>query len=271
MVTISVDDRQIHADETAELMKRIDPVGTHFSESKVSDALTLIREQQPDIVWLDIEMPGLNGLAAAEEIKKSSPLTNIVFVTGYAEYALTAHALHVSGFLLKPVTEEKLLAEIRELRHPIRKHKEALLKVRCFGTFEVYASNGEPVHFKRNMSKEVFAYLIDRRGAGCTVAEICDILWESRPIDRGLKAQCRVILRSLKTDFEQAGAGEVIVKDWNSWSVRCDLIECDYYDFLKRGCQSFADYRGEYMSQYSWAEMTLGTLTARYGEYFEIP
>lgn len=104
MITLSVDDKLASARLIADIMKRIDPDGTHEKEKNPLAALEKVVELHPDIVWLDIEMSGMNGLELASAIKKKSPFTNIVFVTGHPEYAIDGFALHVSGFLIKPVT-----------------------------------------------------------------------------------------------------------------------------------------------------------------------
>ena len=53
---------------------------------------------------------------------------------------------------------------------------------------------------------------------------------------------------------------DVLVKGWNTWGVDAEKISCDYYDFLKNAGGTLNTYRGEYMAQYSWAEMTVGRL-----------
>lgn len=160
---------------------------------------------------------------------------------------------------MKPANEEKLRKEIENLRRPIPQKDDSLLKVQCFGNFEVFGEDGI-LKFSRLLGKEAFAYLIDRRGAGCTVGEICSVLWEDRQADKKLKSQCRVIMAALKNDLEKAGAGDVLVKNWNIWGVDTSKISCDYYDFLKGDSGAVNSFRGEYMSQYSWAEMTIGNL-----------
>ena len=65
---------------------------------------------------------------------------------------------------------------------------------------------------------------------------------------------------ALKKDLERVGAGKVIVKNWNTWGIDTSKVECDYYNFLKGDSGAVNLFRGEYMSQYSWAEMTVGRL-----------
>ena len=88
MITVSVDDKTASARLISDMMKKLDPDGTHEEEKDPERALEKIVRLHPDIVWLDIEMSGMNGLELAAEIKKRSPFTNIVFVTGHPEYAI---------------------------------------------------------------------------------------------------------------------------------------------------------------------------------------
>lgn len=260
MRTIAIDDQLSMANEVTELMRGIDPNGTHEAFDDQMMALASIVKDKPDIAWLDIEMPGLSGLEMAAGIKKLSPDTNIVFITAYSQYALEALGLHPSGYLIKPVTEEQLINEIDNLRQPAKSKKDdALIRVQCFGNFEVFR-NGKMIRFSRSLSKEALAYLVDRRGAGCTVNEICSILWEDKETDVNRKSQCRVVLGALRKDLEAAGAGDVVVKIWNTWAVDTEKISCDYYDFLRGNKDAVNSFRGEYMAQYSWAEMTAVSL-----------
>lgn len=259
MITLAVDDRLSVAQQIMEMMYEIDPEGTHFAGSDPEEAIRSIKNDKPDIVWLDIEMPGVNGLEMAAKIKKVSPESNIVFVTGFPEYAVDAFGIHVSGFVLKPATAEKLRSEICELRRPVHVKYNNPVRVQCFGNFEIFV-RGSIVKFTRSLSKEALAYLVDRRGAGCTVSEICSVLWEDRQADKKLKSQCRVVMAALKSDLTRLGVEDILVKNWNTWGIDASKINCDYYDFLNNDSIAVNSFRGEYMSQYSWAEMTVGNL-----------
>ncbi len=271
MISLSVDDRLAAARAITDIMKHIDPEGTHEEEKDPVKALEKVVTLHPDIVWLDIEMAGMNGLELAAKIKKQSPFTNIVFVSGHPEYAMDGFSLHVSGFLVKPVTEAKILNEIVNLRRPVLFNNNALIRVQCFGNFEVLDRSGKPLHFSRTMSKEAFAYLINKRGTGVSVAELCAVLWEDRCADAGIKAQCRSVLRGLKMDLKAVGAESVLIKEWNAWSVNTAAINCDYYNFLQGDSYAVNSFRGEFMSQYSWAEMTIGSIVNTTSDYFEVP
>ena len=263
MITISVDDQINTAEEIVKLMTEIDPEGSHSPFSDVEKAVAYASEWHPDVAWLDIEMPGMSGLELSMEIKKVSPRTNIVFVTGHERFAYQSFQLHASGFILKPFSKEDIERELQNLRDPItkpEKKKTGLLRIQCFGNFEVFDSKDAPVRFKRSRSKEVLAALIDRRGAMCSVGELSGLLFEDSDDDSSSKKQLRVFLSSLRDDLSKAGAEKVLIKGWNAYGVDCALLDCDYLDYLKGDTAAVNSFMGEYMLQYSWAEMTLGEL-----------
>ncbi len=270
MTTISVDDQVQVAEEIVSMMKEIDPSGEHTPFSDPEDALDFIEDAKPDVAWLDIEMPGISGLELSMEIKKVSPLTNIIFVTGHEKFAYQSYQLHPSGFILKPVTKEALERELANLRNPVEFKKSGLIKAQCFGNFEVFDKDGQAMKFKRSRSKELLAYMVDRRGAMCTLGELVGILFEDREGDKALKKQIRVFIYSLKDDLKRIGAEEVLVKGWNAYGVDASLIDCDYFKFLEGDNQAVNSFMGEYMIQYSWAEMTMGELIMKpgYDDYY---
>ena len=78
-----------------------------------NEALSLIRELEPDIVFLDIKMPGLSGLSVASHISKES---HVVFITAYDEYAVKAFELEAVDYLLKPLEKKRLLKTVERLQ-----------------------------------------------------------------------------------------------------------------------------------------------------------
>jgi len=213
----------------------------------------------PDVAFLDIQMPGMTGLEMAKAVKDTSPHTNIVFVTAFSDYALDAMALHPSGYIMKPATEEKIRLELENLRYPPEQKPTRRLRVQCFGNFEVFAG-GKPLELYYSKSKELLAYLVDRRGAACNTEELCAVLWEDEPDSPIVRKRLRKLISDLTHSLEDAGAGDIFLKRRNSFAVAADRIDCDYYGLLNRDLTAINTYTGEYMSQDSWAEMTLGSL-----------
>jgi len=79
-------------------------------------ALEAIAEQQPEIAFLDIRMPGLTGLGVAAAATETSPKTQIVFVTAYDQYAIDAFEKGAVDYLLKPIAPERLAATVQRLQ-----------------------------------------------------------------------------------------------------------------------------------------------------------
>ena len=253
MIAIAVDDEILMLGALATAIKASPDIAEVFQFSGCEEALAFVKENPVDVAFLDINMRGMGGLALAEKIISACPECKIVFCTGYEEYAIPAFKLHASGYLMKPVSAEDVQEEIDNIKG-IRKSQK-LLTVKCFGTFEVFAK-GEKLTFKRSKTKELFAFLVDRNGAGVTVAEISVALWEN---DEDQKNQNYIhqLFHDLRQSLEMVGAEEIFERNNYFYSLNPEKLDCDYYAYLKTGRPEF---RGEYMSQYSWAEETCGLL-----------
>ena len=227
---------------------------TFFFAQNYETAVEQIQNNPISVAFLDINMPGKNGLALAQAIKRLNPDVNIIMVTAYREYALDALRLYVSAYLLKPVNDNELREALDNLRKPVGNAKDAVKKltVRCFGNFEVYAGE-KPVRFTRQKGKELFAYLVCLRGTSATRGEICANLFEESNEKKGFEYLKKAV-QSLKKDFSKYQLEDVLEHSRNAYSVNTDLIQCDYYDFLEQKPEARNLYRGEFLRQYSWAE-----------------
>ena len=218
------------------------------------EALDFVKRNVVDIAFLDINMRGMGGLALAEAILAARPDCKIVFCTGYEEYAIPAFKLHASGYLMKPISAEDVQNEIDNINR-VRK-KDMTLTVKCFGNFEVYVKN-EKLAFKRLKTKELFAFLIDRNGAGMTAKQICAVLFPDDLDDVKNASYLRQLVLDLKNTLKAVGAEDVLRHETPCYRVDTSLIQCDYISYLKTGKPEF---HGEYMMQYSWAEETCAML-----------
>ena len=217
------------------------------------DLLDEAAENGCDIAFLDIHMSEMDGVEAAKRLKEINPKMNIIFVTGFSEYTGDAMRLHASGYIMKPVTKDKVAAELEDLRFPIIPKGNAVLKVQCFGNFDVFTPDGKPLHFERSKAKEVFAYLVHRHGSSCTKKEIAAILFEDMPYDNKQQTYVQKIVASLVKSLKAVGADSVIRKTYNNISVDPEKLDCDYYRFQELDAGAVNAYECEYMSQYYWA------------------
>ena len=256
MIAIAVDDEALMLGALVAAIEESSDISAVTKFSDCEEALEFVRGNAIDVAFLDINMRGMGGLALAEKILETRPNCKIVFCTGYEEYAIPAFKLHASGYLMKPISAEDVQVEIDNIKG--MRQREKLLTVKCFGNFEVYAK-GEKLTFKRSKTKELFAFLIDRNGAGVTVAEIGVALWENND-DQKNNNYIHQLFRDLRNTLESIGMEEIFERNNYLYSVNPAKIDCDYYSYLKSGKPKFI---GEYMSQYSWAENTCGLLWER--------
>ena len=84
------------------------------------EALAVAAETRPDVVLLDIRMPGMGGLEAARHLASLTDPPAVVFTTAYEQHALEAFTVQASGYLLKPIRRERLASALERLRRPTR-------------------------------------------------------------------------------------------------------------------------------------------------------
>ena len=224
------------------------------------DVLQFLESNRCDVAFLDIHMRGIDGLTLAKKIKELNPQCNLIFVTGYSEYTGDALSMHASGYIIKPVSAEAIHAELEDLRHPVTLLPNTLLRIRCFGNFDVFSVNGEPIKFSRTKAKELFAYLVYRRGSSCSTRELAAVLFEDTEYSTKQMLYLQKIVSSMMQTLKECNAANVIHKSYNAISLNDELVDCDYYRFLKMDVPSINAYTGEFMTQYSWAEFVAGYL-----------
>ena len=254
MIAIAVDDEELMLRALVRAISASPDVKEVIKFSNPEKALNYVEENPIDVAFLDINMRGMGGIALAEKIINLRPNSKIVFCTGYEEYAIPAFKLHASGYLMKPISAEDVQNEIDNIKG-VRK-KEKLLEVKCFGNFEIYVK-GESVSFKRSRTKELFAFLVDRRGAGMTVKQICAVLFPDDTDDVKNTVYLRQLIMDLKNTLKTVGADAAFCHETPFYRVDTSLIKCDYFSYLETGKPEFL---GEYMTQFSWAEETCAML-----------
>jgi two-component SAPR family response regulator len=147
MIAIAVDDEALMLGALVAALEASTDITEVIKFSDCDAALDFVKNNSIDVAFLDINMRGMGGLILAERIVDACPDCKIVFCTGHEEYAIPAFKLHVSGYLLKPISATDVQAEIDNIKGVRQKEKPLVAK--CFGNFEVYAK-GEILCFKRS-------------------------------------------------------------------------------------------------------------------------
>ena len=210
MKILVVDDGQLAINSLIRILCRVAPDCDYISAMTTEDALSWMRQGPMDAAFLNLEMPGMNGLALTRMIQKLQPRCNIIVVTEHPEYALEALQIFVSGFLLKPANEADVRNVLEHLRYP-PENAPVGIKIQCFGNFEIFVG-GRALAFKRSKSKELLAYLVDRNGATCTNGEMLAVLWEDKPDTASLHSHLRNLIFDLSHTLEDAGVTGLLIR-----------------------------------------------------------
>src|SRR6266700_248480 len=114
---IIVDDEQLARDELAFLLKNAGDVNVVAQGKNGVEAVNLIREHNPDLVFLDVQMPGLDGFGVIKKLlDKKVPLPKIVFATAFDQYAVKAFEVNAVDYLLKPFDRKRVAQSVERAR-----------------------------------------------------------------------------------------------------------------------------------------------------------
>jgi len=251
---LCVDDEQRSLTALEALCKQQNPINEVYAFSGAEAALEFALYHNIDIALIDIDMPVMNGIVLTEKLQKINPRLNVIITTAYEQYALDAYRSSCSGYLLKPIKIEDLQHQFSVLRFPLYlPTPEKDIRIRCFGNFEAYYKN-EPIVFAYNKTKELLAYLTDREGSICSNGQIMAVLWED---DENHTSYLKQIKKDLSSTFARINHEDIFSVSHGFIGLKPDAVSCDYYDFTKG---DHSQFKGEYMEQYSWAEVTKSNL-----------
>lgn len=266
--TIIVDDEPPALDR---LEKLLNDSGAAKVEGKFTGALEafdFLKNNQVNAVFLDIEMPDIDGIELASRIIDLQGKIAIVFVTACNQYAVEAFHLNAMDYLLKPVSLNRLRETIDRIidEKGIQIHSRGL-HIKCFGKFGVVAGE-EEVKFRTEKARELLAFLIDNKGSDVSRSKIIDSLWEDFEGDRAV-THLNTTLYYVKKALLPYGIQINIMYDAGNYRVAVEKISCDYLQFsefiLTAGAISSYNifdyekavelYSGEYLAgwDFEWA------------------
>lgn len=199
-----------------------------------------------DIVFLDIVMPRINGLALAKEFINLDSNIKIVFITGYTQDEKKIKEQlkdNLLGFCYKPYDPEIVKEFIINAEAFNKK-----IHFRMFSHFDVFV-NDVKIDFPRSKSKELLALLADRKGGEVTLEEAITKMWIDKEPELAKRLYRDAICR-LRLKLKEYGIEYIVNFSRARTSLNVNYITCDYYDYLK-GLND--DYNGEYLRPYEWS------------------
>jgi len=257
---IIVDDEELALKLISDAIKTIEyeaQILTYKSPSAALEYLKKGNNAKVSAAFLDINIGEMNGIELAKHIRKLAPNCNIVFTTGYNQYYGEAFELGASDYLLKPITPDKVKRALNNFRVPKESLYPEKLYIQCFGNFEIFYDK-TPIKFQRQKTKEMLAYLVLKKGSGVTKREMTGILFD---IDNS--SYYGVCKKDLIDTLKNFGCEELIITSWKSMAINMKYAKCDFYDYEKGLPRAINLYKGDFMSQYEWAEDTNAILYNR--------
>ncbi|WNS41498.1 response regulator [Paenibacillus sp. MMS20-IR301] len=285
--------RVIIVDDEALSLKRLSRILSESGEVVICqtfqnplEAYEYARNNPIDVAFLDISMPEISGMKLSKQLHQLYEAMDIVFVTGYEEYAIQAFDISATDYLLKPVSAERVMQALHKIRkRPMRREVEPLLEVHMFGGLKLTHPGPERKSLKLRSPKteELFAFLLYKRSVSRD--EIMDTLWsgfESDKASNNLNSNLYYIRKAIG-DY---GLKVCLLTDRNEVQIVENSLFCDLYAFerLLREIRLNRDGRKELLKQavalytgsflkgktYEWASTKARRLEQDYMELLEL-
>lgn len=278
---ILVDDEEpalIHLERLLQNDGRVQVTGTYTS---AREGLGHLAEKHVDVAFLDIGMPEMNGLEAAERIQALYPSIRIVYVTAYSEYAVEAFELYALDYLLKPVDGGRIaktidrIGDYMELAGTKTDREEDAasesIVLRCFKRLELVngGEKKEKVKWRTKKAQELFAYLLHLNGAWVTKERLIETLWREQEQDKAVTYLHHSVSR-IRHLLREWGASFSVEYQNESYRLPVDGFQTDIAEFERiTGSNGRLDpakwslyehalslYHGDYLEDhnYDWAE-----------------
>jgi len=182
-----VDDERLLAEYVSDLLARFDfEIVGFFSNPCI--ALEKIKSLGPEVLFLDIEMPELNGLELAEKAYQCGYEGEIVFITAYNQYAIEAFTVNALDYLLKPVLEKDLERTVLRLRKRLGAARPIctptpqtqLLKITVLGSLYVCKEDGQQIRWTTSKCAELFVFMLLQKGKKISKDRLMEVLFPDK-------------------------------------------------------------------------------------------
>lgn len=227
--TIVVDDEWYNLEEICDCIRE---TGFMSVDSRCRDAAEALREADrvlPQAAFIDIELPGMDGLTLAEKLLEKYPELKIVFITGWNQYAVAAFELNALDYIMKPLSRarfQKMALRLKNQLDPAETVRPGTLTIRCFGGFEVVV-NGSPVIWERIKAEELFAFLLVHHDSLVNKDVILENLWPDHERAKSLTILQTAVCKIRNIFSGCSGTVKLTYAD-NKYGLFLPEADCDY-------------------------------------------
>ncbi|RCX21408.1 two-component SAPR family response regulator [Fontibacillus phaseoli] len=279
MKVILVDDERLALDylerQLAKLAMDINIIG------KYTDPLEGRREiiaRQADIVFLDINLPELNGIELAEQILEQKLDTQVVFVTAYDEYAVKAFELNALDYIVKPIQAERLAKTMARIKASLDTRSDEAAgsdpeytRINMFRQVSVEMKEGRQslLQWRTTRAQELFLYLLQHRGQLVRKSTLAEMFWPEYEHDK-VYSQLYTTVYHIRKTLKPFGSRIQIVNTTEGYMMSLDQISLDTEEWEAKlavlphasgdSIDDYIDvmkmYAGDYLQEYDywWAE-----------------
>ncbi|MBQ8827722.1 MAG: PAS domain-containing protein [Clostridia bacterium] len=152
-----------------------------------------------------------------------------------------------------------MLHNLDNRSYDVKPTEKSRVYIRTFGYFDVFV-DGKPILFRNKKSKELFALLVDRRGGFVSSEEAISFLWEDEEANSVTLARYRKVALRLKNILEEYGISDTVEAIDGKRRIVTEKVGCDLYEYLSDSEKYAQLFKGSYLTNYSWGEVTLGEL-----------
>ena len=272
-----LDDERLALLHLEKLLKDLDDSFKVAGYTQTDKALEYARKWQPDVVFLDIHMPEMSGLAVSELVKELLPDVEVVFVTAYDQYAIEAFELNALDYVLKPVEQKRLAKTMRRLterRSRMTEKEPPVFEtiIHCFSSLR-FERGGAPLQLRWRTTKaqELFAYLLHHRDQFVSKDTLIEVLWPDfdwKKAATHLYTTVYQVRQSLKQEQISITISNVSKGEGYLLSAQSVLIDSEEWerDIRELGAVNLYNYKesqrlcdlysGDYLADYDymWAE-----------------
>ena len=264
MRIIVVDDEKLLLREMCNILKGFEEIEIIGAFTNSIEALEFIRGTgNIQAVFLDVNMPKMNGLELAERISELSPLTELVFVTAFEIYAIKAFEMNAFDYILKPVDDRRIGRTVERLKSRVQEKKILSKytitdkKIQYFGKFDVLVG-GCAVRWASKKTCELFAFLASRNGSSVHKEILAEELWPDTEPKRSLANLQTTIYRvrqafaELECDISLTYNNDSYRLNLDGWASDIEQVTQLERDFATNSATIKTIFKDGYMAENGW-------------------
>ncbi|CAM4480173.1 response regulator [Paenibacillus tarimensis] len=278
MKAIIVDDENLAIVYLEHQLKQIGGIELAGKFTNPLDVIPFIQKEEVDVVFLDIQFAGVNGMELAEQIVGLKKGIQIVFVTAYAEYAIKAFELHAIDYVIKPVGLDRLSKTLQRIQERLgalsyNEQPEAheQMHVKLFSHFHLETDKRimAPFRWRTTKAQELFLFFLQHRSKQISKASLIEMLWPELDSTKAY-AQLYTAVYHIRKTLAPCEKYFQLVNTSNGYMLTVEHVQIDtevWETFIMMGLpvshQTIRDYErhmelytGEYLQEmeYLWLE-----------------